>query len=97
MTYDESVTCQGTFGGRGSVITYANCDLITIGYSDGLSIDERHYDATTHEFVGARRGVDYDVWCGTERVLTIQAGVLPADDCQIAKVELPCSDAGTRR
>ena len=91
MTYDDALACKS--GSRGAMITYTNCDIVTFNYGDN-GVDERHYDARTHLFVGARRGVDHSVACGAEMVITIQAGVLPAADCQIAKVEPLCSDAG---
>jgi hypothetical protein len=94
MSYEESIACDGRFVKRAAVITYTNCNLVTIGYYGGLSVDERHYDVVTHEFVGARRGVYHDVPCGTQQVFAIQAGVLPSSDCQMAAIEFPCVDAG---
>jgi hypothetical protein len=48
--------------------------------------------AKTHEFVGGRRGVDHSVWCGNALVLTVQAGILPSADGEMAEVTFPCSE-----
>jgi hypothetical protein len=92
MSYDEAVTCHGAPGRAGAITTYTNCNLLTVTYGSGLAFDERHYDATTHELVGARRWVDHAVRCGTELVFEIRAGLFPSTDCE--KVESSCIDAG---
>ncbi|HMI82952.1 MAG TPA: hypothetical protein VK550_02605 [Polyangiaceae bacterium] len=61
MTYDESVACHRDLRERATVITYENCNLVTLSYGAGLVFDQRHFDATTHAFVGARRWVDHPV------------------------------------
>ncbi|MET0592690.1 MAG: hypothetical protein ABW133_08325, partial [Polyangiaceae bacterium] len=74
---------------RAAVVTYANCEFVTVNLG-GLGIDERHFDARTHAFVGARRGTDHSLTCGASLVFSIQAGVLPPDDCEVAKIDFPC-------
>jgi hypothetical protein len=92
LTYDESVDCQGEYARRAAVVTYANCNLVTIAFGS-FGPDQRHYDAATHDLVGAHRGTDHSIPCGDRLVFSIRSGVQPADDCQVAKIELLCSDS----
>jgi hypothetical protein len=94
VTYDEATTCRAPFAQPFTIFTYTNCDFITVGEYGGLLMDERHYDAKTHEFVGARRGVDHTVRCGAEMVLEIRTGVLPGLDCQVGERIDPCAGDG---
>ena len=94
VTFDEAATCRAPFQQPFTIFTYTNCDFITVGEYGGLLLDERHYDAKTHEFVGARRGVDHTVRCGAEMVLEIRTGVLPGVDCQMGERIDPCANDG---
>jgi len=96
VTYAEAATCRAPFQQPFAIFTYTNCDFITVGEYGGLLIDERHYDAKTHEFVGARRGVDHTVRCGAEMVLEIRTGVLPGLDCEVGERIDPCAADGGR-
>jgi len=96
VSYGEAAACRAPFEQPFAILAYTNCDFITVGMYGGLVVDERHYDAKTHEFVGARRFVDHTVRCGAEMVLTIQAGILPGIECEIAGRIDPCADSGAR-
>jgi hypothetical protein len=96
VTYDEAAACRAPFQQPFTILTYTNCDFITVGMYGGLVLDERHYEAKTHEFVGARRWVDHSVLCGAEMVLEIQTGILPGIECEVAGRIDPCADGGGR-
>ena len=62
---------------------------------DGLQVDTRVYDYTTHALVGAYRVTDFGVPCGGSQALLIMSGIIPGPECQSAKVAAPCIDAGS--
>jgi hypothetical protein len=92
-SFDVATRCDGPHRGFG-IETYTNCNLMTVWYSTGLSIDARVYDRTTHEFVGAFRGTDHALPCGATQASMLMTGVVPGRECQSAKIEFPCVDAG---
>jgi hypothetical protein len=89
LDFERSFDCRQDAARRAAVVTYSNCGFVTISYGAG-NVDERHFDARTHALVGARRAAEHSITCDGSLVFSIQAGVLPADDCEIAKVEYPC-------
>jgi hypothetical protein len=92
-SYEVATRCDGRRTDI-SVETYTNCNLITLRYGNNLGPDARVYDHTTHELVGAYRGTDHSLPCGTSQAFMIFSGTVPGAECQTAKIEWPCEDAG---
>jgi hypothetical protein len=93
-SYEVTTRCDGARMSF-SVQTYTNCNLVTVTYKSNIGVgDVRVYDHTTHELVGAYRGTDHSIPCGASQAFMISSGIIPGPECQLAKVEIPCADAG---
>lgn len=92
-SFAEATRCDGSQKPF-SLETYTNCNLVTVWYSTGLSVDARVYDHTTHELVGAFRGTDHSLPCGASQAFMLMTGKIPGPECTSAKIEFPCADAG---
>jgi hypothetical protein len=95
-TYDAVMRCPDS--GRPVLVqTYAGCNLVVVHFPVQNGADFNVYDATTHELVGAMRADDYaSMTCGSDRVGTLQAGIVPGPECELTKTEEVCrpSDGG---
>jgi hypothetical protein len=92
-SYEVATRCDGARPGF-SVETYTNCNLVTVRYGGHLGVDARVYDHTSLELVGAYRGTDHSIPCGASQAFMMLSGIIPGPECQTAKIEWPCVDAG---
>jgi hypothetical protein len=92
-SYDSFLACPDR-GYPFHVETYTNCNLVKVAYGLFGALDFNVYDATTHELVGAVRGIDDDSFvCGAGRTFGLEAGIVPGPECVVATTEPPCHSA----